>query len=83
MVNNLSSSGSRNPSSLILRILSRSRVSFLVGTKSGGFGERRGSDKSGSSGNWRITRASSGNIAGTGRIRWFTGRYFRRPVAKE
>ena len=58
-------------------------MSFLVGMKLGGFGEKRGSDKSGSSGNWRITQSSSGNIAGTGQISWFTGQYFRCPVAKE
>ena len=50
-MNNFSSSIQRKFVSLILRILSYSFVSFSVGIKSGGFGDKIGIDNNGSSGN--------------------------------
>ena len=66
MMNNLSSSGHRKPSRLILSMSSHSCVSFSEGIKSGGCVERGLRDNNGSSGNCRVTCASSGKVAGTG-----------------
>ena len=76
-MNNLSSSGHRKPSRLILSMSSRSCVSLSEGIKSGGCADRGLRDNKGSSGNCRVTRVSSGKVAGTGRCFLLTGLYRR------
>ena len=76
-MNNLSSSGHRKPSRLILSMLSRSWVSLREGIKSGGCVKRGLRDNKGSFGNFQVTRASSGKVAGTGRRFLSTGLYHR------
>ena len=72
-MNNLSSSGHRKPSRLILSMSSHSWVSLREGIKSGGCAERGLRDNKGSSGNCQVTCASSGKVAGTGRCFLSTG----------
>ena len=61
-----SSSGHKNPLSLIFISSSCSCVSPPLGLKSGGWNGNLESESRGSSGNCLLTRASSGNTAGTG-----------------
>ena len=74
-MNNLSLSGHRKPSRLILSMSSHSWVSLREGIKSRGCAKRGLRDNKGSSGNCWVTHASSGKVAGTGRCFLLTGLY--------
>ena len=74
-MNNLSLSGHRKPSWLILRMSSHFWVSLREGIKYRGCAKRGLRDNKGSSGNCRVTCVSSGKVAGTGRCFLLTAFY--------